>query len=373
MRGSVIKRGKTFSIVYDIGKDTSGKRVQKWESGFSTKKEAEKVLRSRIEEIENSLERKVEKCSLGVYLNEWLNSYCYNRLARNTLNGYKVNIKKHIIPVLGDIPLYKLHPRDIQKLYSDMEEKGYSGTTIRYVHNVLHKALGTAVKQLILDKNSADFVEPPKKSNFHSTVLKTNEITVLLKACQNTVIYMPVLLAVSLGLRRGEVLGLKWSDIDYIYNTLNICRTATTYKEEFVLSDVKTKNSNRTLVLADVIIQALREHKIKQDICAAEFGEGFNPLNLIICARDGSPLSPSVLNKTFKKVLKKSGLPDIRFHDLRHTNATFLLANNIQAKIVSSLLGHSSIGITMDTYSHVLTDMQKPAVNAVEDMLSKLC
>ncbi|MEG0692180.1 MAG: Arm DNA-binding domain-containing protein, partial [Oscillospiraceae bacterium] len=116
MRGSVVRRGKTFSIVYDLGKDSEGKRIQKWESGFPTKKKAEQVLRSRIDAVEGSFANKLERATLGVYLTQWLSDYCTTRLARNTINGYRVNIEKHIIPCIGNIPLYKLEPTQIQSM-----------------------------------------------------------------------------------------------------------------------------------------------------------------------------------------------------------------------------------------------------------------
>ncbi|MEG0753540.1 MAG: site-specific integrase, partial [Angelakisella sp.] len=228
-----------------------------------------------------------------------------------------------------------------------------------------------AVKQRVLNYNVVDYVEAPRRCNFKPTTLPNDGITRLLEACSDSEVYIPVLLAVTLGLRRGEALGLKWSDIDFQNHTLEIQRTATFYRSEFCLSDTKTKNSNRTLLLASSIVDKLLQQREKQRLQALEFGEGYNPYNLVSCRVDGTPLTSSVLNNEFRKAIDESGLPQMRFHDLRHTNATLMLRQNIPAKIVSSMLGHSSIGITLDTYSHVLTDMQEPAVSVIENLLQK--
>jgi len=371
MRGNIYKKNNHYYIRYDLGKDSNGKRVQKVESGFDTKRQAEKALRERITELDNSFANKVERCTLEVYLKEWVESYCKPRLARNTLNGYQVNIDKHIVPYIGSIPLYKLQPSDISNLYKKLSEKGLSSTSILYVHNVLRKSLNCAVKQRVLTSNVINYVDAPLKAKFKAAVLSSDEISKLLDTTKSTEIYIPVLLAITLGLRRGEILGLKWSDIDWQLKSISIQRTATFYKDEFVLSDVKTQNSNRTLLLADSVISELNIHKDKQRIFAENFGAGFNSENLVICRADGKPMTSSALNKHYKAALEQAGLPNIRFHDLRHTNATLMLKQNIPAKIVSSMLGHSTIAITLDTYSHVLTDMQKPAVDVIEKMLKK--
>lgn len=371
MRGCVTKKNGRFYIVYYIGKDENGKWKQKWEGGYVTKKEAEKILRSRIDELENSFVKKADNSTVEVYLKQWLDTYCVKRLALNTINGYKNNISKHIIPYIGKITLNRLDPKDIQKMYSKLSEKGLSGTSMLYIHRTLHKALATAVKTRLLMNNVLDFVDSPAKSNFKSNVLSADQIDVLIRACKGTEIYVPVLLAVLLGLRRGEALGLQWNDIDLQHKTISINRTATFYKQSFVLSDAKTKNSRRTLILADSLFQIIEDHKIAQNEQAYTFGEGFNPYKLINCRADGMPLSSATLNHQYKDILKANKLPDIRFHDLRHTNATLMLKNAIPAKIVSSMLGHSTVAITLDTYSHVLTDMQQDAVNIVENILYK--
>ena len=369
MRGSVVKRGKTYSIVYDVGTRADGRRQQKWVGGFKTRKDAERALASSVSEIENSFVRQQEYCSLGVYLLEWLENYCVPRLAQNTVNGYRVNIEKHIIPTLGNVPLCDLQPEQVQALYATLLSQNLSGTSVLYVHRVLRKALNTAVKSRKLRYNVTDYVDPPAKSKFKPRVLRQDEVLRLLAASKGTDAFIPIMLAATLGLRRGEALGLQWDDIDFYTGTLTIQRTATTYPGGVVYSDVKTQNNNRTLRLSSHIVDYLKEHRANQTVQAELWGAGFNPDNLVTCRADGSPLTTNALQRIYKNVLARAKLPDIRFHDLRYTNATIMLQQQVPSKIVSTMLGHSSIGITLDTYSHVLTEMQQPAVDVMERLL----
>ena len=371
MRGTVTKKKDRWYIVYYIGKDSNGKWKQKWEGGFDTKKEAEKMLRARIQEIESGFLNAVDNSTVAVYLRYWLQSYCMPRLAANTISGYRINIERHIIPYIGEIRLNRLQPKDIQALYGKLAAAGLSGTSMRYVHNTLHKALVCAVKGQVLQKNAADYVDIPLASKFEAIPLTPDEAKQLIAACKDTEIYIPVLLALMHGLRRGEVLALQWNDVDFEVGTLSIKRSANYIKGEFFLSDTKTRNSRRTLRMSPTMICSLREHKALQDEWRVEFGKGFNPYNLVICRKDGSPMTPNAVQYLFKEALSTNDLPDIRFHDLRHTNATFMLRNEVPAKIVSAMLGHSTISITLDTYSHVMTDMQQDAVTALESMLKE--
>lgn len=369
MRGTVTKKRDRWYIVYYIGKDASGKWKQKWEGSWDTKREAERVLRSRIDELENTFERKADKSTIAVFMRHWLVTCCEPKLAVNTVNGYRVNIEKHIIPYIGSISLNKLTPAHIQKLYSDLLASGLSGTSVRYVHNNLHRALKHAMKQELISRNPADYVDAPRIDRPEPCTLTPNEAKRLISASIGRDIYMPVLLGLTLGLRRGEALGLQWCDIDMAAKTLTIVHSASFHKGGFSLSTTKTRNSRRTLMFPDALRDAFEAEQAKQAAEAARFGAGYNPYNLVCCLPDGTPITSGILQHHFHEVLCSCGLPSIRFHDLRHTNATLMLRHNVPAKIVSSMLGHSSIGITMDTYSHVMTDMQAGAVGVMDSLL----
>ena len=365
MRGHVYKRGSKWSVVYYDFKYDNGKWHQATKGGFITKKEAESYLRHKIEEIESAYSRQHSRASLSSFLNHWLQEYCIPSLKRNTVNGYRVNIEKHINPYIGKIPLYKLTPEHIESLYRQLREKGLSETSIRYVHNVLNCALNYAVKRRTIPHNILNYVVAPKRDSFNAATLTVNEAARLIDACAGTEIYLPILLAVLTGLRRGEVLGLSWADIDFHSNILSVNRTATYYKKELYLSDPKTNSSKRSLIIPSLLSDKLREY------AAIPVNKQLNPNELVCCRSNGLPISSAVLNKQFKKVLSESKLPNIRFHDLRHTYATLMLKQQVSPKIVSSMLGHSSIGITLDTYSHVITEMQSPAIIAIDNLFDK--
>jgi len=362
MRGTVTKKRDRWYICYYTGKDAKGKWKQKWEGSWDTKKAAEKVLRQRITELEETFERKGESSTLKVYLQNWLDTYCAERLAPNTIRGYRVNVEKHILPYIGQIRLNDLKPSDIQGLYSKLLAQGLSGTTVRYVHNNLHRALSVAVRQQLLARNPADCVEPPVIDHYEAATLNDKQVRQLLTACRGTEIYVPVLLAVTLGLRRGETLGLQWQDVDWQQSTVSVRRSASFHDGHMVMGSTKTRSSRRTLLLPAGVACELREA-----------GNGCLPNQLVCCRADGSPLTTNALYHQFAEVLERSGLPHIRFHDLRHTYATLMLRNGVPAKIASSILGHSSIGITLNTYSHVVTEMQQGAVGVMDGILNGPC
>lgn len=369
MRGTVTKKRNRWYIRYYPGKDRNGKWLQKWEGSWETKRDAERVLRQRIDELESTFDRKGETSTMAVYLRYWLETYCKQHLAENTVRGYRVNIENHIIPQIGFIPLDKLKPTEIQNLYTNLLNKGLSGTSVRYVHNNLHKALSQAVKAQLIPKNPADYVEPPRVDRYEAQPLTPEQVKTLLKSCRGEDIYLPVLLAVTLGLRRGETLGLQWSNVDLQNGTLTVRQSASFTPDGIHLSTTKTRNSRRTLLLPEGLHSTLQTALSQQEERRKELGASFNPLGLVCCREDGSPLTANVLQHNFRDTLLRSGLPQIRFHDLRHTNATLMLRNAVPAKIVSAMLGHSSIGITMDTYSHVITEMQEGATGVIDGLL----
>jgi len=369
MQGSVAKKRNRWYIYYYIGKDANGDWKRKWEGSWATKREAERALRARIDELESTFERKVDDSTVAVFLRHWLKEVCEPRLAANTVNGYRVNIEKHIIPHIGSIQLNRLQQKDLQKLYESLSCDGLSGTSVRYVHNNLHRALQYAVKTQVLGKNAADFVEPPKIKGFEASPLTPEQVKTLLRSCSETEIYLPVLLAVTLGLRRGEALGLQWDCVDIDAKTVTITHSASFRQGGIELSTTKTKNSRRTLLMPDILHDALESAHSKQEDAARFLGAAYNPLRLVCCRYDGKPMTSGVLQHQFHDVLEAATLPTIRFHDLRHTNATLMLRNAVPAKIVSSMLGHSSIGITLDTYSHVITEMQEGAIGVMDGLL----
>lgn len=300
--------------------------------------------------------------TLGEYLEFWLATYCCSRLAANTVRGYRVNIQQHITPYIGSVAIGDLTPDMIDNLYYVLRCKGLSGTSVLYVHSVLRKALNTALKRRMLKENILDFVDSPRKDRYKSSFIGAEQMRELLSACYDTELYVPLLLMLAFGLRRGETLGITWADCDFKNGILNINRTVTYYNGKLEFSSPKTSTSRRSLLMPLYLSLELRRWKVVQPP-NCEY-------NLICTKKDGSALTPNRFQKLFKKALNKAGLPDVRIHDLRHSYATLMLENNINPKIVCEILGHSSVDVTLDIYSHALTNMQRPAADVINGVLS---
>lgn len=367
--GSIRKRGKTYTIFFDIGKDANGKRRQKTKGGFKNKKDAKMKLIEYEAQVHRGEFINDTQKTVKEFLEEWLHDYVYINLSKNSITGYETNVKKHIIPALGNVKLFNLKPVQLQKFYTNQIESGLSGTTVLYIHRVLHKAMNYAVQMQYVSKNVADYVTPPKKNTYHPHSLKKEDVKNLLVAAKDTDIYIPVLLMVSLGLRRGEALGLQWKAFDKENKSLLIEKSANRIKGGMELADVKTFKSHRSLYLSESLINLLEDEYNRQENERKLFGKGYNPLGLIVCRIDGRQMTTNYLDKQFRKILLDHQLPFIRLHDLRHTNATLLLEQNIPSKIVSERLGHSSISVTCDIYQHVNKEMQKDCANVLDDLL----
>lgn len=366
MRGSVVKRGNSYMAYYYTGEKINGKYVRKSKSGFKSKK-AERFLRSVIEDIEAGLKVQGSDVLMKNFLYEWLDMYSsISGLAENTYRGYRTNINNHIIPVIGDIKLNSLKPEDIDRLLLTMTEKGLSVTSQRYVISVIRKSLNWAVKRRILRFNVIDYVDIPKPEKFNPTVLNEEQLQVLLNYCSSSPLLTPISLILLTGLRRGEALGLKWSDIDFENKVLHVQRSATPAKGGYHFSPCKTEKSNRFLSLPDIAVSVLENWKMYQ----SEFYltiDNFNPDDYVFYNYTCKILSCSAIRRYYKKALQDCNLPDIRIHDLRHSYATLLLKKNIAPKVASKMLGHSDTRTTLDIYTHVLTNMQEPVTNAIND------
>lgn len=378
MKGCVFKRGKTYSIIIETGRDINGKRQQKWFSGYKTKKEAEKEMVKLLNQLETNTFINPEKITLAEYLKQWLSDYVEVNLAQKTIEGYKVNIERHIIPAIGSILLQKLQPIHIQRFYKEKLENGringkggLSAKSVIYIHRVLRKALAQAVRMQLVPRNAADAVDLPRVKPFRASFLDENQVIELLDAFRDTEIYIPVLLAVGVGLRRGEALGLQWKDIDFQNKTISISRSLLPSAKGLIFHEPKTLNSNRVVKLPQTILDELQKQKEKQDSFKAIAGNAYHDNDLITCYQNGSPINPASFSHTFARVLKRKNLQHIRFHDLRHSNATLMLKYNIPSKVASERLGHSKIGITLDLYSHVLDEMQEDAAKKLEEGLFK--
>lgn len=344
MRGHIRQRTKdtkNWSVVIELGR-INGKRKQKWYTVHGDKKTAEKFLIEKLNELEHGIYVDSKNMTLEEYLNYWYEQCCITKLSPTTYESYKRNIDKYIIPSLGNIRLSNLLPLQLQSFYNNLATT-LSNTSIVYIHRILHSALNQAMKWDLVVRNVANNVEPPKKEKYRATILNSEQLAQLIEAIKDTYIYIPVMIAISTGMRRGEVLGLTWNNVDLEHATIKVIQAIYPTKNGLVVLPPKTSTSNRKISLPPTLVAILKDYKSK---CK-------NDNNYVCTVEDGSLISPSSLNHKFKQVLKYNGLPNIRFHDLRHSHASLLLSQGVQAKVISERLGHSNINITMDLYSHI--------------------
>lgn len=375
MRGHIRKRGVGYQIVVDIGRDPlTGKRKQKSVGGFKTKKEAEKALAEMIAKVEKGEYFEETNMTLEEYLNKWLEYTKYN-VSENTYIFYKEITTKRLIPMLGKIELKKLKAINIQTFLTEiLNSENVSPTTVRHYYNVLNIALNQAVKMQLIQINPCNSVIPPKKKENKINVLTPEQVKILLdftKESEFSVMYIPLHLALFCGLRRGEILGLQWNNVDFENNLIRISDNMVKVGTKAKMTTPKSDNSVRTVAILNETVNILKQHRKKQLENKLLFGSQYNDTNFVCTWPDGRHLKPDYLTHTLKKLLKKCNLPDIRFHDLRHTHATLLLMQGVNPKIVAERLGHSKVDITLDTYSHVLPEMQQEAVRKLDELFKK--
>jgi integrase len=285
-------------------------------------------------------------------------------------NGEYVHL--HLIPRLGKIPLSKLRPQHVQALYSTKLEEGLSPTTVRHLHAALHRALDSALRLGLVQRNVSEMVDPPRMHHREMTALSAEQARALLNAAAGNRLEALYVLALTTGMRQGELLALKWRDIDLNEGTLQVRASLQRTRGGFVFAEPKTSRSRRHLALPIVAIEALRKHRARQAEESLRLGEMWEDLDLVFPNTLGRPLDGiNLLKYWFFPLLKKAGLPRMRFHDLRHTAATLLLSRGINPKVVSEVLGHAQVSITLDVYSHVTPHMQQMAAKAMDAALGE--
>ncbi|HET7480562.1 MAG TPA: site-specific integrase, partial [Rubrobacteraceae bacterium] len=290
----------------------------------------------------------------------------------STFDRYEGAVRLHIKPALGRLKLKKLTPAHVQSFYRDRLDAGCAQASVNKMHVVLHKALKQAVEWHMVPRNVAGAVKAPRPAPREMHPLSAEETRRLLEAARGDRLEALYVLAVHTGMRQGELLALKWQDVDLENATMSVRRTVTKSGGKLLLGEPKTKKSRRTIQLTGAAVRALRGHLDRQMKEIEHLGNLYRDDGLVFTSEVGTIINPTNLRKrSFASLLKKARLPGIRFHDLRHTCATLLFGRNVHPKYVQELLGHSNVGITLDTYSHVIPGMGDHAARAMEDALSR--
>ena len=379
MRGHITKRGKdSYSIAISLGKDaTTGKYKYQWVSVKGTKKDAEKRLSEILHQLDNGTFLKPGKTTLAEYLERWLKDYAWPNLAPRTAEGYQYIVRSHLIPSLGQVPLTQLKPEHLQRLYSEKlsagrfdGKGGLSKRSVQYIHVTLHKALKNAVKLGMIGRNPADAVEPPRPQHHEMQTMNESDIHIFLELAKSTPYYALFYLALFTGMRRSELLALRWCDVDLLLCQLSVTRTIhQLHNGDIIFQQTKTDKSRRMVSLSPSTAIVLREHRELQEKMRQSLGLTLTDEDLVFCQIDGKPLLPDSITHAWMKLARRTGMKGIRLHDARHTHASLMLKQGIHPKIVQERLGHSSIQITLDTYSHVAPGLQQAAANRFDDIV----
>jgi integrase len=369
MQGHLYRRGKSsWGLVVDLPRSSTGKRRQRTETVRGTKKDAEARLTQLLQELNTGTFVEATKITVADYLKRWLADYAAHNVSRKTYERYEEIIRLHLIPAIGAHRLTELKPLHIQEAYSAALRNGrrdgkggLSPQTVLHHHRILREALQQAARWQIAVRNPADAVEPPRVLKQEMRVLNEQQTVKLLEEAAATRWFIVIALAVTTGLRRGEILALRWEDIDLDNARIQVRRTLEQARGGLGFKEPKTDRGRRQVALGPEMVEILQRHRLGQIKERLALGQEYKNGDLVCARLHGTPLDPAEVTAAFSKLIGSLDLPRIRLHDLRHGHATHLLRLGIHPKVVSERLGHSGVAITLNTYSHVLPGMQEDA------------
>lgn len=335
-----------------------------------TRKEVQEKVTTVLRDIQQGLPVSIEKQTVGQFLDHWLENTVKKSVRPRTYQGYEQVVRLHLKPQMGNVSLTKLSPQQVQACLNALESGGLGARTVAYTRTVLRTALSRAVKWGLIVRNVAALVDPPRYKAKEIKTLNLDEIQKFLKLIKGNKLEALYLTALMLGLRQGEVLGLRWEDIDFNARTLTIKFAMQRINKKLQLVEPKTEKSRRTLPLPDLLAATLKTHRKYQLADKLLAGKQWNETNLVFTTNTGSPFDGSTIVHRLQKLLVDNGLPKYRFHDLRHSCASLLLSQGLPARTIMEILGHSQINLTLNTYSHVFPEMTRAAADVMDNLLS---
>ncbi len=402
MPGFIAKKRGRFYPVVDLGQ-VDGTRKLKWHAACRTKGEAKTALNKLLTQRAEGVYVEPSKLTVKAYLEKWLTEGAKPQVAAKTLERYREILDDYVIPTLGGRPLAKLTPLEVQALYRQLEEsgrrrrktrapkvpkrgkakaearpeptpetppepKGLSAMTVLHVHQVFHAALARAVRWNLVVRNVADAVEPPRPTRTEMAALDEAQVSALLAASAGHPLHVPLVLAVLTGLRRGELFGLKWGDLDLDAGTLTVRRSLEKTKAGVAFKEPKTTKSRRVVTLPALAVSTLRRYRAEQAERHLAVGRRLGPESLVFLTLEGTPADPDTV-RGLTRLCAKAKVPRIRWHDLRHTHASLLLKAGVGVRVVADRLGHATPTLTMNTYAHVLAGQDADAAAKLEAAL----
>ncbi len=375
MRGSLLKRGETWSYVLYLGRGPDGKKQQKWVGGFRTRREAEAALTEALERVRTGTWADPGRQTVGEYLEDWLTAVRPS-LRSSTATSYEHTLRKWVVPWIGHLRLGALSSAKLSALYGELLRSGrhdgkggLSARSVAYTHRIVTHALKDAVSWGLLARNPAAHVDPPRVARPEMQVWTQKEVQRFLVSVADDRLYALWTVLLATGLRRGEALGLRWEDVDLDRRRLSIQRAVTVVDYEIVVSEPKTARGRRSVSIDPTTAAVLVAHRRRQLEERLAWGPAWQDSGYVFTTEDGRVLHPQRVTQVFKRLASEAGLPPIRLHGLRHTAATLALTAGIHPKVVSERLGHATVGITLDTYSHVGEGLQEEAASRVAGLI----
>lgn len=338
---------------------------------FPLRRDAQDWLIKTNKTIQDGLPVAASRITLAQFLDRWLADVVIHRVRPSTYQSYTVIVRVHLKPALGDLKLRSLRPDHIQRLFSESLAAGLSPTTVRYIHSTLRSALNQALRWGLVARNVATLADPPGRRHTEMHVLSPDQVRAFLDGARDNRLYPLYLLAITTGMRQGELLGLRWSDVDLGAGTIQVTHALQAIRGQGMrLTEPKSAAGRRLIKIGPTVAGALRAHRRHQLETRLQAGARWIDHDLVFSTNAGKLIAPRNLRRSFTALLKSLEIPHVRFHDLRHTAATLMLAQGTHPKVVQEMLGHSSISLTLNTYSHVLPTMQEEAAERMETFLA---
>lgn len=363
--GSITQRGDKYRVCFDYGIDREGNRVRKYRT-FDTKRDATRAFNEHKVKMDKGTQIMPSEYTFAQWLDYWYKDIILPQIEETTAYGYRGMIENYLKPQLGEIRLQKLTARDIQQYYTWlMGEKELSPNTVIKHHNLLTNTLNAAERQEYITKNPMRAVSPPKKRQREAKFYTPEQLGILLDKAVGTRLELPVFICAYLGLRRGELCGLRWNDVDLEHKTITIENTRTQAGKKEIEKGTKTASSTRTLYLPDTLCDMLKAAKENQQACRAEYKNAYDDNDYVVVMEDGRPFRPNYLSELFGKFLADNDLPKIVLHELRHTFASLSNQAGIPAYNIGKALGHSTPATTQKIYTHLLDQTHTQAVEGV--------
>jgi integrase len=358
-------------IQIDLPPDpATGKRRRAALGGYPTKREAKAAEAEALRRLRDQSFVEPSKLLVREYLTTWLDGMA-NQVRPTTLDGYRHQVRAHLLPHLGDIRLQQLTTARLNQLYAELAARGgrdgqpLAPKTVRLAHTVMRRALRDAMADGLVARNVAAQARPPRARPVEMHTWTAAQVGTFLASVREHRLYAAWLLLATLGLRRGELLGLCWKDVDLAAGRMAVRHTLVMVSGKPALAEPKTAKGRRSITLAPDVAEALRRHHARQAAERLSWGAGYTDSGLVVTTEDGRPMHPETFSTMFGRLAARAGLPAIRLHDLRHSTASILLARGVHPKVVSELLGHATIALTLDTYSHVIPSLHEEAAGVM--------